>query len=238
MLLGIAVFVVLRANRSQPEEVVSTEEARTVRFIEVPELTVVPRALGFGTVTPGKVWESVAEVAGKVSELHPDLKKGALIAAGEVLLRIDSTDYELEVARAETDIQATEAQSSELAIKETNTRASLAIEEQVLALGEKDLERRRKLVDRGTVTRSEFEEDERQVLAQRQGVQSLQNSLNLIPAEKTIAAGATRALSNSARDSAPRSRTYHRGGAVHRPSRPGCCGGGRIRSPGRCSRGP
>ncbi|MET0095056.1 MAG: HlyD family efflux transporter periplasmic adaptor subunit, partial [Sedimenticola sp.] len=96
------------------------------------------------------------------------------------------TDYELAIAQAEADIQATQAQLDEQDAKAANTRASLKIEEAALALNEKELQRKRKLVGKGGVSRSDLESQERSVLAQQQSVQSQKNTLNLIPTQKAL----------------------------------------------------
>ena len=181
--LGIIVLVLLTRTRSGPEQTPLSEQARPVRVIEVPSVTVVPLALGYGNVEPGKVWEAVAEVGGKIVELHPRLKNGEIITAESLLLRIDPTDYELAIVEAETDIEATEAQLAELAVQEANTRASLQIEQEALRLSEKELERIRRLAAQGTVTQSELEQQQRTTLAQRQNAQSLRNMLSLIPVQ-------------------------------------------------------
>ena len=41
-----------------------------------------------------------AEVSGKIVDIHPRLKKGAILPKGAVLLRIDSTDYLLTIAQS------------------------------------------------------------------------------------------------------------------------------------------
>ncbi|MEE4376201.1 MAG: efflux RND transporter periplasmic adaptor subunit [Candidatus Competibacteraceae bacterium] len=186
ILLGVGLFVWLVRHSDQPQQAPITEQARPVRTISVPTTTVVPRALGYGNVEPSKTWEAVAEVSGKIIALNKQLKRGALLGAGQELLRIDPTDFELAAAQIQADIQALQAQLAELAVKETNTRASLAIEKEALTLSEKELARIRQLADKGTVTRSALDQEERNALAQRQTLQSLQNTLNLIPAERRL----------------------------------------------------
>lgn len=186
LIIAVAVFVLLIKNRTQPEQAEPVEKSRAVRIIEVPSLTVVPRAVAYGNVEPAKTWEAVAEVSGRITELHPQLKNGELIAAGDLLIRIESTDYELAAVQVDTDIQGIQAQLAELEVRQQNTAASLEIEQQALALSEKELERNQALVNKGTVTRSAFEQEQRALLAQRQNVQSLQNTLNLLPAERQL----------------------------------------------------
>lgn len=186
IIIAILLLVVLVQTRSGPQQVARDERVRPVRVITVPSTTVVPSAVGYGTVEPGTVWQAVAEVSGKVIERHPQFEKGDIIAAGAALLKIDPTDYDLTVAQAEASIRATEAQLAELEIREDNARIALAIEEEALRLGESELARKRKLVAQGTVTQSAFEQEQRSVLIQRQSVQSLKSTLSLIPAEHDL----------------------------------------------------
>ncbi len=184
ILVGGGILILLVLTRSGPERVELREEVRTVRVIEVPSVDVVPRAVGYGPVAPVRSWEGVAEVSGRIVEKHPQLEKGGLVPEGALLLSIDSTDYELALRQAETNIEATEARLAELEARRKNIHASLEIEEEALQLGEKELKRQRSLVKQGNLSRSRFEQQERSVLQQKQSVQAQKNSLSLIPAEK------------------------------------------------------
>lgn len=181
---GIAVFVLLTRQSAPPEQLEVTAPARVVRYIEAPVVTVVPRALGYGRARPVRVWEAVAEVTGRIVEIHPRLLKGALLAKDELLVRIDPSEYELAVAQARADILAARAQLAEMEVKETNTRASLAIEEESLDLREAEVERKSELVRKGTLSASDYEQEQRNLLGQRQQVQAQTNALNLMPAER------------------------------------------------------
>jgi len=182
-LIGVVVFVYMVKNKAQPDVVVLEESSRAVRIIPVPRVNVVPVIRGTGTVKPGNTWNGVAQVSGKIIEMNPRLKKGAMIPAGSVLLKIDPSDYELAIAQAETAIEASKAQLADSRIREKNAKASLKIEQQALSIGEKELERKRKLRLEGSVTASDFEREQRNVLAQQQSVQNLRNSINLFPTE-------------------------------------------------------
>ncbi len=184
VLLGIAVVVFMVRSRGGPEQTPPSELASKVRVIAAPEVTLVPRALGYGNVRPGMVWEAVAQVGGQIVETHPQLKKGAILGKGEVLLRIDPSTYELAIVQTEANIRSVEAQLMELRVKETNTRASLRIEESILELSDRDLSRKRALLKNKTVSQASVDEQERNVLTSRQRVQSLRNKLNMIPAER------------------------------------------------------
>ncbi len=182
--LGVAVLVLLIGGREAPEQAVLSEEVRTVRVIATPSVPIVPRAVGYGYVEPATVWEAVAEVSGRIIETHPRLDAGEILPAGAVLLRIDPTDYQLAIAQIEANIRSTRAELAELAVRESNTGASLKIEENALRLSERDLERKRELFKRGNVSQSAVDEQQRNVLTHAQSVQALQNTLNLVPAER------------------------------------------------------
>jgi multidrug efflux pump subunit AcrA (membrane-fusion protein) len=184
VILGIAAVAVAVKTREAPVRMPPQEQAKHVRVVAAPAVDAVPRALGYGTVRPGMVWEAVAEVPGKIVDIHPQLKNGAILPAGTVVLRIDPADYELAVQRIEADRRATQAQIAELDAKVENTKASLAIEQRTMQLSGRDLERKRELAERHAVSQAALDQEERNLLARRQSVQALKNELNLLPAER------------------------------------------------------
>ncbi len=186
IVIGVAILILLVRGRGTPEQAPPSERSRAVRVLPVPLVDAVPRAVGYGNVTPGRVWESMAEVRGKVIERNPRLEAGNVMAAGSVLLRIDPTDYELAIARTEAEIQATRAQLEELDLKAANFEASLAIEQQALTLSQAELKRKRDLIAKGTVSRSSVDQEARSALGQRQKVQDLSNSIALLPASRKL----------------------------------------------------
>ena len=172
--IGIAIFIFLVKNREGPKQNTPTEPIQSVRVIEVLAVDVIPRALAYGNVQPGTVWEAIAEVSGKIVEKHPKLKQGSILNHGEQLLRIDPTDYELAIAQSKANLQSIQAQRNELKIKEKNTRLSLKIEQKVLKVAQQELNRLRKLLKRKVISTDAVDKQERVVLAQNQQVQSLQ----------------------------------------------------------------
>ena len=186
ILAGVAVLILLKQNQSEPLQAIAKEQPRLVRVMTVFESTVIPQAIGHGSVRPAKIWEAVAQVKGKILQKHPELKKGAILEADSLLLQIDPTDYQLAIAQTEADIAATKAQLDELSARETNTRKSLVIEEQALVLREKELARNKSLARDGSISRSKMEDQERALLTQQQAVQGQRNTLNLVPSQRAL----------------------------------------------------
>ena len=184
--LGAAVIWYAVQIREEPERLPPEERTTPVRVVTAPAVDVVPRALGYGSVNPGRIWEAVGEVSGTVVYRHPELEKGAILAAGTELLRIDPTDYRLAVAQIEANIRSTEAQLAVLDVRAANTRRSLAIEERSIDLARKELERKQSLVRQGTISQAAVDQEERAALGGEQAVQNLRNSMNLLPAERSV----------------------------------------------------
>ena len=184
--LGIAVLVWQLRGKAPPEQAAPREQARSVRIIEVTPTRFVPRALGYGHVQPGMVWAAVAEVAGKVVFRHPELERGRILEAGTVILKIDPANYELAVARFEAEIESVAAELATLVAREANTKSSLNIERRSLALAGEDMDRKTALRVKGNASQASVDQSESALLTQRQRVQELDNTLNLLPAERRL----------------------------------------------------
>ena len=177
--IGILVLAMMKGNKAPPVEVENEETARVVRTISVPRVDLRPVAEGYGVVQPAKVWTAVAQVSGRVIEMHPRLRDGEIIPAGSLLLRVDPVDYELALAQRQAEL-------AEIEVRQINTRDLLAIEERNLVLAEREASRLKKLTDKGTTSRSKADEAERAMLGSRTSVQNLKNTLALLPTQKRV----------------------------------------------------
>lgn len=179
VVLGLLVLIWMASSRQPPVQADQGEPSRTVRVIEVPRVQLVPQAEGYGPVQPARIWTAVSQVAGRVICLHSRLRDGELLPEGTALVRIDPKDYEIALAQARAEL-------AELEVQETNARASLEIEKRNEELAQKELERVRKLVRKGTSSQNAADEKERAMLAYRASVQNLQNTLALVPAQRSL----------------------------------------------------
>ncbi len=89
-----------------------------------------------GTVVPRTETDLVAEVTGRILWVSPSLASGGFVEPDEMLLRIDATDYEISVARADASLRRARSERS---------------------LAEANLERHRLLADRGVESASALE---------------------------------------------------------------------------------
>ncbi|MCG7198610.1 hypothetical protein MD273_02620 [Marinobacter pelagius] len=182
LIAGLA-FVVVMVKLKQPPERADDQVAATpARILEVTPQVFLTEARGYGQVLPARSWNAVANVGGRVIWKHPELESGNLIAAGTRLLDIDPTRYELAVASTQADLAGIESELRQLDQEQRNTRELLKLEERRLMLARRELDRARTLAERGALSETRYDEQQRATLQQEQAVQSLRNQLNLIPA--------------------------------------------------------
>ena len=179
VVIGILVLMFMVAGKQPPAQAERGEPTRTVRVIEVPLVELVPIAEGYGQVQPARIWTAVSQVAGRVTYIHPRLRDGEILPVDTELVHIDPKDYELALAQAQAEL-------AELNAQEKNARASLNIEKRNQQLARKELERIQKLVTKGTSSQSKADETERAMLTYSASVQNLQNTLALVPSQRSV----------------------------------------------------
>ena len=185
-LLGVGFLAYTVTNSPPPERNQPQERAAAVRAIIAKSYLVSPLVTGFGLVHPARTYEAIAQVGGTAEYVNPDLAKGAILPKGAVLLRLSPSDFNLAIAQARANIRAAEARLAEITVSEANQTAALAIETEALALKTADLERTETLFANGTVSQAARDGARAAHLAQRQKVQSIENSLSLIPTQKQV----------------------------------------------------
>ena len=194
IIVGVAAFVLLVGGKAAPIKSEKQEVVRAVRTITVPKLAIRPMAEGYGVVQPAKVWSAIAQVSGRIIKMHPRLRNGEIISAGELLFKVDPINYELV-------LEQLKAQLLELEIQHTNTDDLLTIEQRNFELANQEFQRLSQLSATGGVSQSSIDSAERIMLNSRSSVQNLRNSLSLIPTQQRVLkaklAQAERDLDNS-----------------------------------------
>ncbi len=181
-------------TRERPEDVTRQEETQlTVRAMEIEIEPVRATATGFGRVQTVRDWLAVSEVAARIEEIPGALAEGSIVEQGDVLFKIDVTDYELARQKAQANIAAVEAQIREIARQSENTQRSLLLEQRTLEVAQAEFDRISELVERGAATQATLDTTQKTLLAQQNAVLNLQNAMALYPAQ-TDSLKATRAV--------------------------------------------
>jgi multidrug efflux system membrane fusion protein len=181
--VGMATLGMAIASRHGPQQDSVSEKPRILSVAKVEQRQIQPRVVGYGLARASQVWRAVARVKGTVTETHPNLNAGAVIPKGSILVRIDPTDYELQLDQLTADAEALRAQIAEAEVSRNNDEAMLELELQSLQLLQSELERRRRLHSKNAASTGELEQAEGEVLRQKRAVQGYRSTLNLYPSK-------------------------------------------------------
>lgn len=121
---ALTIGAVLIKSPPQVPRAAAPAIAPVVDAIEpVPE-TVAVDFEAYGTVVPSREIRVSPEVSGRIIDQHAELKQGGLLKQGELLAKVDPTDYEIAVAQAEADLNVAEHElaRAEATIKSLQSR--------------------------------------------------------------------------------------------------------------------
>jgi len=197
VLIGASALYFAATGRPAPDQKPLSEQARTVRVVTIQPADFVPRVTGFGDVSPARVWEAVAQVAGPIEFVSPDLQAGRIIPKGTEIIRISREQYEIALQQAQADLSGAQAKLGELQAQVTNTKASLSIEERSLGLKQSDLDRKKSLLSRRTTSQAAVDTAEITLLTQQARVQEQRNAIRLT--ESQIESQKSQIAANEAR---------------------------------------
>lgn len=119
--VGIVATVGLIKLKSAPEKQERPNQGALVETAPVILHDYRMQVHGTGTVQPGREVNMTSQVAGKVVEVAPALKPGGFFKKGELMFRIEETDYRLAVEQAQANVA-----KAELALATTEGRADIA----------------------------------------------------------------------------------------------------------------
>ncbi|WP_051311406.1 efflux RND transporter periplasmic adaptor subunit [Zooshikella ganghwensis] len=177
----IAFFITQKDQTLKRDE--SHKPQKLAEYIVAKTIPVKGRAIGYGEVNPEITLDANAQVEGKIIFISPELKKGASVSKGTVLIKIDPSDYQLSLAKAEANLAIYHAERDKLITDKKNTQSLFTIAEQNYTLGLKALERKRKLLKQKSISQSQVEEEEQSLLKLLENKQTLENTLKTLPAQ-------------------------------------------------------
>lgn len=104
----------LSSQATAPKRVEDRVYAPLVRVMKT-QVTDAPVVIeSNGTLRARTHVQIVPQVSGRVVEIHPGFRSGGSFASGDVLLRIEARDYELQVARTRAEVSSAQTQLSTL----------------------------------------------------------------------------------------------------------------------------
>ncbi len=190
LLLAVGGLVVYRLGTVTPSKRPDPDRTRLGRLKSLPPVRVVriqtleatgqPLRLRVdGTVVPYRESQLAAEVAGRIVFKSDQCEAGTYVKTGQLLMRIDPTDHELEVQRL-TQMQDQEYQALGEADQEmVNTKRLIEVASQDMQLQQREVNRQ-KSMPKGFASRAEIDQANRSLLAAKQQLVTSENQLNLL----------------------------------------------------------
>ncbi len=158
-----------------------------VNVIKISPYDVRPAIIGFGTVEPDILLESKAEISGKISYVHPQLRNGSILLKDTVIIRIEAEDYQSALQQAQSTVASQQAKLREVQLQKNNLQADLTIVQKKLNLAKVELSRIQSLLNKQSISRSSFDAQQVNVLQLQQEVQKLTSQLKTLPEQLTTA---------------------------------------------------
>jgi multidrug efflux pump subunit AcrA (membrane-fusion protein) len=179
LIIAGAVILVLDKIKSKPPVAheVRTYPVKAVEVITVKKIPFRARAMAFGNVEPSIQLKIKSEVAGKISYIHPDLKKGASLKKGTVVLGIETTTFKLSLNQTKAGLAGSISSLAQLQSEEKSTKRALNLAQKNLNVGIKEYNRIKTIWNKRLIARSTLDKEEQKVLGLRQQVQDIRGKL-------------------------------------------------------------
>ncbi|MBL4679553.1 MAG: hypothetical protein JKY88_02370 [Pseudomonadales bacterium] len=185
-LLAIALVMLKMTTVSVLDHTGSEFPLKSVEYITAKNIPFRTRATAYGNVEPSVLLKAKTEVSGKISFIHPELKKGASLLKGTLVLRIEPTTFEFSLDQSKAGLSGSRSALDQLEVEESSMRRTLNLAEKNLQTGEKELARIQSVWEKRLVSRSAVDSEEQKVLQLRQQVEDLKGKLGSFNSRKSV----------------------------------------------------
>ena len=183
---GLAVMVFIVKLQPDMKHQPAASLVTPVNFIEVKSHLIKPEIIGYGVIKPDMTLAAKAEVSGRITYIHPQLKKGEIFSQGTLLLTIDDKDYLLQLKQAQADLLVNKANLQEMTLSIENNELELSLALEKLQVRDSEYARMFKLSQTGVVSKSSLNGEKQNLLKQKQEVLQLKNKKALLPSTLAV----------------------------------------------------
>ncbi|MRI33175.1 hypothetical protein EOPP23_09285 [Endozoicomonas sp. OPT23] len=184
--LGLLCLVLIIKLKPATEHNQQVRPATPVNVIAIENHSVRPTITGFGVVKPDLLLQAKAEVSGRITWVHPALKKGEILPKDTLVMMIDDKDYQLALKQAEADLLVSRTNLKEKQLTIKNNQLELKLANEKLKVRQAELKRFSSLNKSGSVSQSRLDQERQTLLQQQQEVQKLENQRTTLPSELEV----------------------------------------------------
>ncbi|MDR1924944.1 MAG: HlyD family efflux transporter periplasmic adaptor subunit [Planctomycetaceae bacterium] len=187
LLLIFFTFVVV-SKLSVPKPIPRvTDYVSSVNTVEVVPIERHESGIDFvidGEVVPFRVTDVVSEIQGRVTYKSDNCRMGCSVRKGEVLLKVDPVDYQLEVDQLTETINQAKIDIKENQVQLENTKQDLELAKEQLAVKQRDHARTESLVKSNTSTLADLDSSLSVLLNAKDTVQKLESQCRIYDTQK------------------------------------------------------
>lgn len=177
VIIALVIVVAKIKSKSPVDHVELGFPVKTVEVITVRKIPFRARSTAYGNVEPAILMQAKSEVSGKISYMHPALKKGGNLSQGTVALRVEPTTFEFTLNQSKAALAGSQSALVQLEVEEQSTRTSLAIAKKNLEVGKKEFDRLLSVWEKKLISRSVVDAEEQKMLQLSQQLEDLQGKL-------------------------------------------------------------
>lgn len=157
LVIALALFMYLAGAREAPKQRSVAERLPVVRAVRVVSKPVAQRWTGYGTARALNASDVASELAARVVGRPEGLEAGSRVSAGDVLVRLDPTDFEQRLRSAERAAESFEAQLSGIEIEEARLDEQASLLREELEVARRELARAEDALSRGAGNESQVD---------------------------------------------------------------------------------
>jgi RND family efflux transporter MFP subunit len=192
--VGLVVYVgLVRTGPRGLEEQVERALPRVAVF--TPKLTPIQRQWqGYGTVRAYRAADVPARVGSTVLEIPPGIRDGAPVTGGQVLARLDPSDFQRQEEAARFRLEEVQAQLEALEVERERLQVRLTVEQEDVDLAAENLARARQLFERNAETQQNVSTARREMIAAKRALFTTQEAVALFGPRRRQLEATRRAL--------------------------------------------
>lgn len=183
--VGMGIFMGLKAMKPSAKEKAVAADGAAVRYAVVRSVPVTRGWRGYGTASALRSSQVAAEVPGRVSERLTGTEPGLRVVEGQVLVRLDASEYEDQLASIASRAAGVRSQLAAVDVDIESLDEQIRLSEEGVELAESELASLERAVAGGAGTGIELDRLQRTVNSLKRELQTLEQQRDLIPSRRS-----------------------------------------------------
>ncbi|MBL1418968.1 MAG: HlyD family efflux transporter periplasmic adaptor subunit [Alphaproteobacteria bacterium] len=177
-------FNFLNDNQPKVARKVAKEQAATVDALVVDFEDIQPTIRNFGQIIAGKQLPLSTSVSGRVSYVSPNFKTGAIVKAGETLIKIDDFEYRGNLLSAKANLQDISFRSTDIDNQVAATKIAYKSTFGLYESAQQDYQGSIKLQKSGIISKQALDDKSMALIQQKQSLDQMSANLTNLKNQK------------------------------------------------------